>query len=1327
MPRQRLSFDSPPPNLSFGLPTQSQEPQRPARRSFAEIEAEQSALLDKYETEQGTGESIWENANRPRWTQPAKWGEALGEFVESAPVTSPMSLVRNKVAGAASRLAGNTVSQATSPVGALTVGATLASGGATAPLLGARGAAGAAMPVLAGRVAQGVGVLQAGHGLGEVGSGVQNRDLGQVGRGVVEVGFGALGMRNPGGKPRPSATSNVGTVGQGQVSRSGFGTTTTIDAADLDIIPQGRGIGGPELAGTPPTLTTVPRTIPMQGQTSRVPPRGRMLPENAATPPPLPQSQLPGPPRFRAGPAGVEHLPEAPLQGVVEKGSVVTPFSRGPASAGMGGPRSAEKEAFEALVPDRYKTTPQNVSDEGLTYNWRGETVEPPAPGLRLNPQGQLRPEKGFSMSFPQMVDKYGLEEAAARARVTEAEAQKLLKGKPITPAAKPKAKSKYPPPTQTGKAPKKVEATPPEVIAAAKKLQAMTQREAAPVATAAPVKGPNLGAMKTAELQALAAEGNTQAADILAKRAASPRQPTSLKERLANAIPERLKSETGAVGPGVGRITETKAALDDIDRQIATAVKSGEPTEGLLADREDAYNAWQSARGVNPAAEVPRNALQKAAERSPEDLGEPLPRMPTADSLNPEFDARRQAMIDDTARMERERLERPFNQAEQDRVDDWNRTTDRSALYEGRNVNDIHTPLDERQLQVKAANDKMRQFSDERARWFSEQEEQLPEGEFFEPPPGRTKEDFNREYGRMQDERNALVERLYPEETRALKSRPPDIDVGPIPTRPSSDDPRWLESRQHSSGVDAMLREDAGPNWERPPFRNVEDKPPFINTGEGSTIEPGRLVPNKDWYAGQDRIDRGQVESVKEFGVSAPEAAARSKPYVTIDSEGNYQIHDGHHRSTAALEKGEALDMNIEDYSPRDSWFRQTRNMTGYDSPFREAGQKAASKFSAAMDAAESAEKGESQYDALIRSLASMRRRFGNETGAVGRNINPIIKEQARIKAARAQAAAGGANRGRVPGGGNPPSPRPGASPPPGGQPPSVGAGAVPNKPAGIGEKAWNAMLQARMTAMLSGLAIPKSMLGNVGAHAFASMERKSMKPLQELFNTGENWKNLKEGWRTGAVTPDANDLGFGKLNVPGRIMGAFDEMSTKSLQRAGMTEAEAKEILLTSPTTFGKSLGLQTPIGKLLVPFQKTPANTMKQGFERAWKHKGIGAGAIAAGAGMGTQTDDPKKIALASALMGPYAIPFLLGALPTAGEKAVQGFSPIPEWSVHKSITDPFAPFQKPGFARLFEKKGGDASLWGKEGDTRIWEKKSPAGRARPKSANRRSRRD
>ena len=1213
--------------------------ERPVRRSFAEIEAEQSALLDKYQAETGGEKSLWQKANTPLWDKPAEVGENIARSIEGSGDSvfdKAGSSYGRRVGANAARVIGGLGSGLTSPLGVGTVTATVASGGAAAPLLGESMAAGRAIPMIAGRVAQGAGVLQTGHGLGEVGGGLSEGDYRRAGGGLAEIGFGVLGMRNPGGKPRPSATSNVGNVGLQDI---GALPTTTTGIHGTPMVPQPRPIGGPQLAGGPPTLTTQPRTIPMQGQTSRVPRYGRMLPENAETPPPLPQSQLPGPPRFRAGPAGVEHLPEAPIQGVVEKGRVSN------VSAGMGGARTPEKEAFEALVPDRYKRSAQGISDEGLTYNWRGETVEPPTPGLRLNPQGQLRPEKGFSMDFPQMVDKYGLEEAAARARVTEAEAAKLLKGKPITPAAKPKAKSKYPPPTRTGPAPKKVEATPPEVIAAAKKLQAMTQREAAPVATAAPVQGPNLGAMKTSELQALAAEGNTQAADILVKRAASPRQPTSLKDRLANAIPTRLKNETGAVGRDIGPITE---------RQRRQALV--------------------------------REAKKRVVEPPPEPMGPGRAPMEPGPEVvrGPERMALWKRMKDETG-------------AVGPGTDDLMRQ--RSELAE---------EFGEEGIPSRPSSDNPEWAADKDAKWAKFMKEQ------------ELHEDMQN-FQRRQD----LAPEKFEQDMDFMMRENPKF------THEEAMDEIFRQFRINQDRVRDRVRrfqpEARGSNREPPPFRDAEDYPgnKMLARDEtefrGPTIEQGRMVPNKDWYASQDTIDRAQVESVKKYGVSNPKAASRSKPVVSIDEDGNYQILDGHHRSTAGLETGQGVDYQVEDWSPRDSWFREARGMTEYDSPFREAGQKEARKFRRAMDNAESDELGESLYQRLVRQLGK------SETGAVGRDIGPMAREQARIKAARAQAAAGGANRGRVPGGGNPPSPRPGASPPPGGQPPSTGVGAVPNKPAGIGEKAWNAMLQARMTAMLSGLAIPKSMLGNVGAHAFASMERKSMKPLQELMNTGENWKNLKAGWKAGAVTPDANDLGFGKFNIPGRVMGAFDEMSTKSLQRAGMTEKEAKEILLTSPTTFGKSLGLQTPLGKLLVPFQKTPANTMKQGFERAWKHKGIGAGAIGAGAAMGTQTDDPKKIALASALMGPYALPFLLGALPTAGEKAVQGFSPIPEWSVHKSITDPFAPFQKPGFARLFEKKGGDASLWGKEGDTRIWEKKSPAGRARPKSSNRRSRRD
>jgi len=1260
MAGQRFGFDPPPPNLSFSTPAQAPTQTAPRRRTFAEVEAEQSALLDKYEAEQGTGESLWENANRPRWTKPAEWGAQLGEFVEGAPVTSPFDLVRNKVAGAASRFAGNTVSQATSPVGAATLAATALSGGAAAPLLGGRMAAGQAIPFAAGRVAQGIGALQTAHGVGEIGGGLSEGDYGRAGMGAVEVGFGALGLRNPGGKPRPTVGSNVGNVGLQDI---GAPPTTTTGIHGTPMQPQGRPVGGPNLAGTSPSLTTQPRTIPLQGQTSplRAHPR-RMLAENTETPPPLPQSQLPGPPRFRAGPAGVEALPQAPLQGVVEKGRVSN------VSAGMGGARTPEKEAFEALVPNRYKQSAQGVSSEGLTYNWRGEPVEPPSPGLRLNPQGQLRPEKGFSMSFPQMVDKYGLEEAAQRAGVTAAEAQRLAKGKPLVPAAKPKAKSKYPPPTQTGKAPKKAEATPPEVIAAVKKLQAMTQREA-PVA-AAPVKQ-NLGAMKTADLEALAAEGNTQAADILVKRAASPRQPTSLKERLAAAIPERLKNETGSVGPGTGAITRAQKA-ELRRRQMGKVVEP--PPEPRGPGRAPMEPGPEVVRGPE------RMALWKRMMDETGSVGEG-----TEDLM------RRRALAEEAEVFGDEGIpsrpssndERWFNPKKPERLEIDGADENEWVKTHSENARDA-----EFAEQQSLARDKQN---------FQRRQEQRPE--FFAQDMDNV----------MKDNPDFSHEEAMDEVFRKFRIRQAELSE--------------QVKAEHAAGQARRANEPPPeePKWERPPFRNVEDKPyvpeDWNRASPQSTIESAKMVPHKDWYAGQESIDRTQVESVKKYGVSDPRSASRSKPYVTIDTDGSYQIHDGHHRSTAALEQNKGIDMTVEDYSPKDSWFRKTRGMTDSESPFAQAGKDTARKFRSAMDDAESDELGESLYQRLVRQLQSSR--LGNETGAVGKNINPIIKEQARIKAARAQAASGGAGRG------NPPSPRPGASPPPGGQPPSVGTGAIPKKPAGVGEKVWNAALQARMTAMLSGLAVPKSMLGNVGAHAFASLEGKSLKPLKEMLNTGENWKNLKAGWKAGAVTPDANDLGFSKFNLPGRVMGAFDEMSTKSLMRAGVSEKEAKELLLTAPNAFGESIGGNTPIGRLLVPFQKTPANTFKQGLNRSYKHPLIGAGAGAVGLAAGTQTEDPKKIALASALMGPYALPFLLGALPTAGEKAIQGFSPIPEWSVHKALADPAAPFQKPGFARLFEGKGQDASLFGKEGDLRIFSREKKTGKRSKSSSGRKGR--
>jgi hypothetical protein len=165
---------------------------------------------------------------------------------------------------------------------------------------------------------------------------------------------------------------------------------------------------------------------------------------------------------------------------------------------------------------------------------------------------------------------------------------------------------------------------------------------------------------------------------------------------------------------------------------------------------------------------------------------------------------------IRDAERMRREAATRPFNQERADDNAIWNNRQKRTAIYEGRNINDIHTPLDPRQEQMRAANDRIRQFSDEHSQRFAEQEALLPEDQFYQEPPEQ-KAAFDAEYSRLQDERNALAERLYPEELAALKDPPPDIPVGsPLSFRNMMADERGM----------------VGPNI------NPKPEPPFNPTG---------------------------------------------------------------------------------------------------------------------------------------------------------------------------------------------------------------------------------------------------------------------------------------------------------------------------------------------------------------------------------------------------------------------------------------------------------------------------------------------------------------
>lgn len=219
----------------------------------------------------------------------------------------------------------------------------------------------------------------------------------------------------------------------------------------------------------------------------------------------------------------------------------------------------------------------------------------------------------------------------------------------------------------------------------------------------------------------------------------------------------------------------------------------------------------------------------------------------------------------------------------------------------------------------------------------------------------------------------------------------------------------------------------------------------------------------------------------------------------------------------------------------------------------------------------------------------------------------------------------------------------------------------------------------ELRMSSMLSGLALPKSILGNVGAITTASLERGSTHPIREALNLPENARVAKSAWQ-GHANP-AGVGGTSGVNLPGRTMGMFDEVTTQALQRAGLSLDDAQRLLLTRPNPLGKSrmqdFVNSTP-GKFIVPFTKTPFNQLIEGFSgENWNSPGRAALSTAtAGAGgvLGSNTKDPKILGLAAALAGPRGVPFLLGAaMGGAGTNAAAGISPIPEWGIPSKPSD------------------------------------------------------
>lgn len=253
---------------------------------------------------------------------------------------------------------------------------------------------------------------------------------------------------------------------------------------------------------------------------------------------------------------------------------------------------------------------------------------------------------------------------------------------------------------------------------------------------------------------------------------------------------------------------------------------------------------------------------------------------------------------------------------------------------------------------------------------------------------------------------------------------------------------------------------------------------------------------------------------------------------------------------------------------------------------------------------------------------------------------------------------------------------------------------------------KAAHVVQTLRVTGMLSGAALPKSMAGNAGAFVTAAAERGSMTPIKEAFRLPTNTRNAIKGFRGGA-NPSGTG-GMGAINLPGRLMGAIDEASTQGLQRAGLSLDDAQRLLLTRPNPLGNGRlaeQLATPLGRAVMPFQRTPFNSGIEGMKSlndllpgsgaSGRSRALTAGAIGGGAVAGSETDNPLLLAILAAAAGPRGVPLALGAATTAGPRVLERMGAgFPEGS-WKDLLDPLRAINRPALLRLLEQLEGGGS--------------------------------
>lgn len=264
------------------------------------------------------------------------------------------------------------------------------------------------------------------------------------------------------------------------------------------------------------------------------------------------------------------------------------------------------------------------------------------------------------------------------------------------------------------------------------------------------------------------------------------------------------------------------------------------------------------------------------------------------------------------------------------------------------------------------------------------------------------------------------------------------------------------------------------------------------------------------------------------------------------------------------------------------------------------------------------------------------------------------------------------------------------------------AGAAALATRPSMLG-KLFRTANATRQQLMLSGLAVPKSILGNVGATAIESAERRSMAPLRELFSR-QTARDIASHYKANVPYPGTPPL---PGPTPGRIMSAFDQATQGAMQRAGLTAKESARATLQTPLPGKLGEAMDSPAAQWLIPFRRTPFNQFMEGLDTlkgANIAKNPHVMGTVAGAGMahGAATEEeryPLSIGLGTAAAGRYGIPYILAAI--AGRKLAGGRTsaglagtilPVSEYGITSGIEDPLAAFTEPAALKALRQLAG-----------------------------------